>query len=164
MVNQIELTPWTAKWRQAFEHARARDSRRLGQAREIEHVGSTAVVGLEAKPIVDVALGVTGVTDLEAVDQVLRNLGFVAIGDPMREQARFLQRSGDPPINLHLTVVGSQPWRDLIGFRDRMIADPVTAAGYKALKRRLAQASDGDLDVYTAGKSAFIGDALRAVR
>ena len=164
MVNRIELTPWTAKWRQAFEHAAQGIRGASDRPVEIEHVGSTAVVGLEAKPIVDVALGVAGVTDLEAVDQVLRNLGFVAIGDPMREQARFLQRSGDPPINLHLTVVGSQPWRDLIGFRDRMIADPVTAAGYRALKRRLSHSSDGDIDVYTAGKSAFIGEALRAVR
>jgi len=164
MVGCIDLVPWTARWAEAFEVAALEIRHTLTVPVLIEHIGSTAVGGLDAKPMIDVLVGVSAPTDLCSVEAALRARSYKSAESQHLDQAIFLQKAGDLPTNLHLTTIGSVPWQDLIGFRDRLIASSDTRTRYAALKRRLARSSGGDLDRYTAEKSAFVSETLRPHR
>ncbi|MDB5430776.1 MAG: hypothetical protein JWP35_1892 [Caulobacter sp.] len=120
--------------------------------------------GLGAKAILDILVGVGDQRDLPNAVRGLEALGFVSgasLSPP--DRSAFLRRpagEGEPPINLHLTLVDSYQWLDLLRFRDKLRADPGLAQTYENLKRRLAAASEGDLDAYTAGKSIFVAKVL----
>lgn len=164
MSDSIEIHAADGAWQLAFDRAVTRLSSALGPSVRIEHIGSTAVAGLGAKPILDILLGVHDQREIPRVRQSLEALGFApGASSASLEMSVFLRRAGgegDPPINLHLILVDSRPWVDLLSFRDRLRADPGLARTYENLKRRLAAACDGDLDAYTAGKSAFVAEVL----
>lgn len=166
MADPIEILTPDGAWPQAFERLAAWLSSALGLAIRIEHVGSTAVPGLAAKPIIDIMVGVHDRRDLPKVARNLLALGFEPDeAAESLETSVFLHRAagrGDPPINLHLALVDTRPWRDLLRFRDKLRSDRRLALHYEDLKRRLAVASNGDLGAYTAGKSAFVADVLGA--
>lgn len=166
MPDSIEIHAADDAWQPAFDRTASRLSSALGPGVYIEHVGSTAVPGLGAKPILDILIGVHDRWAIPKIRQSLEALGFApGASAASLETSDFLWRAGsagDPPINLHLTFVDSRPWTDLLRFRDRLRADPGLARTYEALKRRLAAASEGDLEAYTAGKSAFVAEALEA--
>lgn len=166
MSDAIEIHAADGAWQPAFGRVAAQLSSALGPRIRIEHIGSTAVAGLGAKPILDIMLGVVDRREIPKVRRDLEALGFAPeASSASLETSVFLRRAGgegDPPINLHLTFVDSRPWTDLLRFRDRLRADPGLARTYEALKRRLAVACEGDLDAYTAGKSAFVAEVLEA--
>jgi GrpB-like predicted nucleotidyltransferase (UPF0157 family) len=166
MSDTIEIRPADPSWRSAFVQAADELANVLGPDIRIEHVGSTAVPGLAAKPIIDILVGVTQAAEVSNAGQSLLRVGF-APGEPLKpgNPSAFLSRLSrgeNLPINVHLTVAGSRQWRDLIGFRTELQSDPRLGARYEALKRRLAVTSGGDLNAYTAGKTAFVAEVLEA--
>jgi GrpB-like predicted nucleotidyltransferase (UPF0157 family) len=128
----------------------------------IHHVGSTAIPGLSAKPILDLIAGVCDLGEARAAIAVLRLLGYVHA--PHRPRALWFYK---PPAtgaaqhthHLHLTEPGSDLWRERLAFRDALRADPALAAQYQDLKRRLAQ-STSDVATYTVGKRPFVAAVL----
>jgi GrpB-like predicted nucleotidyltransferase (UPF0157 family) len=129
----------------------------------IEHVGSTAVPGLAAKPIIDLDVVIATADDLPAVIERLRLLGYDHEGDlgvPGREA--FSAPPGSPPHHLYVCPAGSRALARHLALRDRLRADPVAAAAYADLKRALAARFRHDRVAYTEGKTAFI-DSLLAV-
>lgn len=124
---------------------------------EVEHVGSTAVPGLAAKPIVDLDVVVHSGEDVPAAIERLRGLGYVNQGDkgiPGREA--FLWPPGTTPHHLYVVVAGSEPLVAHLAFRDHLRTHPEVAAEYGALKRRLAEQHRDDRLGYTAAKSEFV--------
>lgn len=166
MTDAIELLPADPSWRIAFAQVAGELAAALGPEARVEHVGSTAVPGLAAKPVIDILIGLAEPGDTSCAVPELIRLGF-APGESSKpcHPSAFLSRpsgGGTPPINIHLTVVGSRAWCDLIQFRSALQRDARLGGRYEALKRRLATASGGDLDAYTAGKSAFVAEVLEA--
>ena len=166
MSDAINLRPADLSWRAAFSQEASDLATVLGPEVRIEHVGSTAVPGLAAKPVIDVLIGVAQSADLPRIATKIVRLGFASgqtskLGHPSTFFERPL-RGELPPINVHLTIIESREWRDLIHFRTALQRDARLSERYEALKHHLAATSGGDLDVYTAGKTAFVAEVLEA--
>jgi len=127
----------------------------------IHHVGSTAVPGLAAKPIIDILVGVSDLESSRACFDPLAQLDYLC-APYLPEQMHWFCKP-DPAHrthHLHLIPVDSQRYRDELAFRDELRGDPALAESYAALKRELAQAHPHDREAYTDGKSTFISRCL----
>ncbi|RDJ16233.1 GrpB family protein [Rhizobium grahamii] len=128
----------------------------------IEHIGSTAVPGLAAKPKIDLDAVLEDEAALAAVATLLPSAGFRAHGDPHGDGRWPFTREHDGyGLRLYLCAPDNPAHRDRILFRDHLRRHPQRAAEYQALKRRLAAKADGDWDIYTGGKSDFVAETLR---
>ncbi|MBV8162281.1 MAG: 16S rRNA processing protein RimM [Acidimicrobiia bacterium] len=156
----IVVVDYDPSWPGRFdtEAARLRDA--LGTAAlRIEHVGSTSVPGLAAKPVIDIQLSVTRFEPEELYADPLRRLGYVKVPDPSTPDHRiFVLPDGGRPreVNLHVCEAGSDWERRHVAFRDRLRSDPSARAEYADLKRELALAHGNDVESYADAKGAFI--------
>jgi GrpB-like predicted nucleotidyltransferase (UPF0157 family) len=128
----------------------------------IEHVGSTAVQGLPAKPIIDLDVIVAREDVVRALER-LATLGYVHQGDlglPGRESLRW--PSGEERHHLYVCTADTPALRDHIVFRDHLRAHPDVARAYGALKRALVAQGTPDREAYQAGKAEFIDTVTRA--
>lgn len=165
----LEIHHYNPQWPAWFEAEKARVLAALGEAVvAFEHVGSTAVPGLAAKPIIDMIAGVVRFADAEACHAPLVALGYAY--EPGREvfmpHQRFYCRKTDglPSHHLVVTAIDSEPWDQHVLFRDYMIARPRVAAHYETLKQVLRDRARGDDATYTAGKTPFIQSIVEIAR
>jgi GrpB-like predicted nucleotidyltransferase (UPF0157 family) len=153
---RVELVDHDPSWGELFEEERAR---LLGvfddRAAAIEHIGSTSVPGLCAKPIVDIAVGVR---KLELTDEqiaAMERLGYEYLGE-YGLPGRLFFRKGEPRThNVHVVEHGGEHWERQLVFRDALRADPEERQRYDELKRRLAAAGH-PREAYTELKTPFI--------
>jgi GrpB-like predicted nucleotidyltransferase (UPF0157 family) len=128
---------------------------------EVEHVGSTAVPGLAAKPVIDMDVVVASPDDVPAAIELLSALGYVHEGDEgISGREAFRWPPGAARHHLYVVVAGSAPHLDHIRFRDHLRADPEAAAEYAALKRELALRHRADRDAYTDAKADYVATVL----
>ncbi len=122
----------------------------------LEHVGSTAVPGLAAKPVLDLMGGApAGIALLDYVPALVA-AGYVHRGPQGIPEREFFRR-GDPRAqHLHLVAHDGTFWREHLAFRDALRADPARRDAYAALKRALAERFPRDREAYTEGKTAFV--------
>lgn len=128
----------------------------------VHHVGSTSVPGLDAKPIIDILVGVEDLESSRACFGALADLRYSYA--PYRAEQMHWFCKPDPnrrTHHLHLVPVASRRYRDELAFRDRLRASPETAAAYAELKHHLARRFVHNREAYTAAKGAFIEAALR---
>jgi GrpB-like predicted nucleotidyltransferase (UPF0157 family) len=154
-------------WPAVFEMLRARAAEALGAlAMAIEHVGSTSVPGLAAKPIIDMDIVVRSPDDIPAAVQALAEIGYVHVGDlGIADREAFRQPAGLPKHHLYVCPLGGRELPRHLAFRDHLRAHPKEAATYAALKRAAALRFPNDIDGYIDAKSAFIeGILARAAR
>ena len=158
---RVRLVAHDPAWATRFADERARLLTALGDLpAEIEHVGSTAVPGLAAKPILDVLVG-RPAGDVAPYVEALQRAGYVYRGEAGIPGRHYFRR-GDPRTHhLHLVECGGAVWRDHLAFRDRLRADAALAAAYGALKERLAIQHAEDRAAYTEAKAPFITAVLR---
>jgi GrpB-like predicted nucleotidyltransferase (UPF0157 family) len=159
----IVLADYDPRWPQFFEELKKSVASALGGlAVTIEHVGSTAVPGLVAKPIIDMDVLVRSALDVAAAIERLAALGYTHQGDlgvPGREA--FIAPPGTPPHHLYVCAANAPAARRHILFRNHLRADPAEARAYAALKRSAAAAFAADRDAYTRAKTAFIEGVFR---
>ncbi len=126
----------------------------------LEHVGSTAVPGLAAKPILDILAGLRVLSDARACIPRLEAIGYEYVPeyeDRLPERRYF--RKGpleNRTHHLHMVEIGSDFWTSHVRFRKYLRGHPEAAREYEALKRDLAAAHAGDRDLYTESKADFI--------
>ncbi len=161
----IELVPFREEWAASFAEWRERLGRGLGEAAvRIEHVGSTAVPGLPAKPVVDVQVSVRDVEDERSYAQAIDSLG---VAFRSREPGhRYFRPAADRPrtVHIHVCTMGGEWEREHLLFRDYLRADPASRSRYAQLKRELAERYWDDRLAYTEGKTGFILDTLDHAR
>lgn len=157
----IAIVDYDPAWPARFEAMRARLAQALGAtAIRIDHVGSTAVPGLAAKPIIDIQVSVPDVADAAAFTNAIEAQGFAS---RMIEPGHHYFRP--PPgvprdYQVHVCTTGSDwEWRHLL-FRDFLRTDSETRAGYEALKRDLATRFTHDRIGYNDAKGPFIEAAV----
>jgi GrpB-like predicted nucleotidyltransferase (UPF0157 family) len=152
-------------WPAVFDRVRARIVAALGPtALEIEHVGSTSVPGLWAKPVIDVDLTVPDSSDEPAFVPALEAAGFELRGrEPEWEQHRYF-RGSDPDVNVHVFSPGSRESQRERRFRDWLITHADDRAAYGRLKRELAE-HGGFTDVmhYNNAKAGLIYDIYERI-
>jgi GrpB-like predicted nucleotidyltransferase (UPF0157 family) len=158
---RVSLVPWRAEWGQRFETERARIAAALGErASVIEHVGSTSVPDLDAKPIVDILVAVADPADPE-VQVELEHAGYEL---RVREPGHRMFRTPERDVHVHLWVAGTEDVSRHLDFRDRLRASEPDRRAYAALKHRLAEREWDDINDYAAAKGALIGEILARAR
>jgi GrpB-like predicted nucleotidyltransferase (UPF0157 family) len=160
----IEIVPYDPSWPSAFE-AEAADLREvLGDlARSIQHVGSTAVPGLAAKPVIDIQISVRSLQPMRQYKKPLAALGYsyVPLGEFDLVYPYFEKPSAWPHTHhVHLCIVGSEQERTHLAFRDYLRIHPQVAQRYVELKRKLAAENDAhslaSRERYSLSKTEFV--------
>jgi GrpB-like predicted nucleotidyltransferase (UPF0157 family) len=158
----IVISEYDPRWPELF--CELRDGLPAGlrmRARSIEHVGSTAVPGLAAKPIIDIDVVVADQADVAEAIAMLAAAGYPHKGDAgVPGRAAFDQPQHLPEHHLYVCVEGAGPLVAHLRLRDHLRANPDTAGEYAALKRELAAAYGDDRAGYTEAKTAFIEAVL----
>jgi GrpB-like predicted nucleotidyltransferase (UPF0157 family) len=155
----IAIVPYDPGWPRAARDELRRLREALGPvARRLEHVGSTAVPGLAAKPIVDLQVSVGSLEPRAAYVEPLQELGYLFAPVPGFPDHHFFGRPPERPRShhVHVCVLGSTHELRHLAVRDFLRAHPAEAASYAALKRRLAGRHPGDRLAYMAGKDPYV--------
>jgi GrpB-like predicted nucleotidyltransferase (UPF0157 family) len=164
----VELVEWDSRWARGFGQLAGALTDALGRlVVASEHVGSTAVEGLCAKPILDVAIRFAADADESAAVRALQSAGFAYHGDQGAEGGLlFVVYDARPwPIaHLHLLRYADPQWDDYIAVRDRLRSDASARQRYAAIKESLAAQFPADRIQYTAGKADLIAEILQMPR
>jgi GrpB-like predicted nucleotidyltransferase (UPF0157 family) len=161
--NPVIIEDYDPRWPQLFERLRSRIASALDElAISIEHVGSTAVPGLAAKPIIDIDVLLRSPSDLAVVIRKLAELGYEHRGD-LGVSGREAFRAKCETVHHHLYVcpTGSREYERHIAFRDYLRTHPADASAYGLLKRELAGRFGNDREGYNLAKSEFVERILR---
>ena len=166
----VIVVPYDESWPSLFEEERARIERAIGPwVEEIEHVGSTAVPGLAAKPVIDIMAGVKSLDDSPILVERLVGLGYEYVPEfervlPFRRYFRKM-REGRRTHQIHLVERSNAEWWDRhLLFRDYLRANPEIAGEYARLKHELSGRFGEDREAYTDAKTDFISEVVRRVQ
>jgi GrpB-like predicted nucleotidyltransferase (UPF0157 family) len=130
----------------------------------IEHVGSTAICGLSAKPIIDIAVAVREIAYASKCVTLLEQIGYEYRGEQGITGRHFFAK-GDPRTHhLHMVELSSDFWVGHLLFRNYLRQHRETAEEYERLKRDLAQKHKENREAYTEGKVPFIEGVVKAAR
>ena len=162
----VKLLPHDERWHQLFAEEKARLADAVGEfVAAIEHVGSTSVCGIAAKPILDIAVAVSDKTKGEHCIQPLENLGYVYRGENgIAGRFYFIKGAPERTHHLHMLLTESEEFKNHLTFRDHLRANPETAREYDLLKRALAEKYPHDREAYLDGKTEFIEMILKIAR
>jgi len=162
----VRLAPYNAEWARLFEEERARLQAAVGDyVLDIQHVGSTSIPGMVAKPIIDIAIAVVSFEGALGCVGPMERIGYEYEGEngvPRRHL--FVKRNPSTTYHVHISEPGSRNWENQVLFRDYLLAHPEVAEEYVALKMRLAEQFPSDREAYTDGKAPFIERILRLAR
>jgi GrpB-like predicted nucleotidyltransferase (UPF0157 family)/GNAT superfamily N-acetyltransferase len=161
----VRLSSYDPRWPASFERERIALEATIGEwvVGGVHHVGSTAVPGLEAKPIVDILVGVGDLESSRASFGPLEGLGYLYAPYRADEMHWFCKpHPARRTHHLHLAPADSQRFADELAFRDLLRSDAETTRAYAALKRDLADQFRDDREAYTEAKGDFIRKALQA--
>jgi GrpB-like predicted nucleotidyltransferase (UPF0157 family) len=169
----IVISAYDMKWPVLFEEEARRLRTAFGSvALRIEHVGSTSVPGLAAKPVIDIQVSVASLVPHGRYVDTMAALGYrhLALGDFDLVYPFFYRPPAEWPGTHHVHLCeagGEQEWKHL-AFRDYLRAHPRAAREYEALKRELARAHDEmtleATQAYSLSKSEFVAGVLRAAK
>lgn len=167
MDESIRLVPYDPTWPRRFEEERDRLERVLRPwlAGPIEHIGSTAISGVAAKPIIDIMAGVRDLPSSLAARDALHPLHYMYF--PYRTEVMHWFCKPSPARrthHLHLVPVDSALWAERLLFRDYLRAVPAAAAEYGRLKAALAVVHRFDREAYTDAKGPFVRSVIDRAR
>ena len=162
---RVEIVKYDPAWPAAFEREKALLEGIIGQwlAGGIEHVGSTAVPGLAAKPVIDMMAPVASLGASRQAIVAAGRAGYCHWPHRADEMHWFCKPSPSCRTHhLHLVPLASRLWIERLAFRDALRDDQALASEYAELKKRLARKFPLDREAYTAGKGSFVGRVLSA--
>ena len=168
--SSYHIVEYNPRWPQLFRHERATIVGLLGiDSTRVEHIGSTAVPGLGAKPIIDLMLGISSVPKLHATEPYLdplQGIGYEHRGIETVPGTLYLRKAHPRRYNLHLTNYRGDFWVVYLLFRDYLRSHKDVAQRYEDLKRMLIAklAPEPDRAAYNDGKTTFINNVLEQAR
>lgn len=157
--NSVRLQTYDPNWPRLFVSEKDRIVKKLPNV-YIEHIGSTSIPGLLAKPIIDMLVGTSSEDLRPAAEKELTNLGYVKEGEreghswlawPSPEERKYI---------VHLVVAEGDEWNRRLAFRNALWADPQKVEEYKKLKTDLAAQYREDLNGYTKAKAEFVKNVI----
>jgi GrpB-like predicted nucleotidyltransferase (UPF0157 family) len=164
---KIIIDTYDPSWPAQFADERQRLEAAIGpHIDSIEHIGSTAVPGLGAKPVIDMLVGLRSLDDAASCIAPVVSLGYVYVPEFEAElpERRFFRRdiNGQRSHHIHMVEVGSDFWVEHLRFRDYLCQHPQAVADYEALKLRLAAEFVDDVNAYASAKTEFVRGILAA--
>ena len=158
----VKLSQYRPVWAWEFEVEKQCLMDVLGsKVIDIQHIGSTSIPGLVAKPIIDLSIGIRRFKDAEKLIKPLAKLGYRF--DRKFQHQRFFAKGPDARRThyLHLMRFGGKKWKSDKLFRNYLRAHPRRIAAYAALKEKLAKRFPNERQKYSDGKDQFIKETLR---
>jgi|SRR5580658_8776075 GrpB-like predicted nucleotidyltransferase (UPF0157 family) len=168
-MDDVQIVPYDPEWANLFavESERLRAVLDPELVLDIEHFGSTAVLGLAAKPIIDILIAVRSLAQAKAtIIQPIIALGYVYWAENPKPDRMFFVK-GMPPYgerrthHVHITQPDGEMWRRRLPFRDYLRANPAEAQRYEALKRDLAARYPADREQYSDAKTEYVEGVYR---
>ncbi len=161
----VRLVPYNPEWVLFFEEEKVRLLASVGPfVLEIQHVGSTSISGMTAKPILDIAIAIKNYEEARVCIQPIVELGYEYKGELGIPRRHYFVKGEPRTHHIHMNEIGSQDWIDQIEFRDYLTRHPETAQEYVDLKLALAGRFPMDRQSYLEGKAPFIQKVLRMAR
>ncbi len=164
MEKEIKIEDYNRDWVSEFEQEKTRIMTVLqGHRLYVEHIGSTAVKGLAAKPVLDIMAGVRHLDEVETFIQPLRSIGYEFVAHKEFPKRRFFRkgqwRAGTH--HLHFYEFGSEQWKNQLAFRNYLSTHSHVRQQYQQLKQDLAKKHSYDRTRYTEAKAPFIHNVLK---
>lgn len=158
----VELAEHQEEWREAARESINVLSSVLGEkAVQIEHVGSTAIRGIHAKPIIDIAVGMHSLDEAMDCREELAKHGITFHGEDKPGQLLFVINNGELRTHhIHFVKWNGDAWNNYVIFRDHLRSHPERAKAYDNLKLNLASMYSDNRKAYTASKDSFIKDTI----
>ena len=154
------IVEYDHRWPALFEEEKALVVAATGIApQHVEHIGSTAVPGLGAKPTIDLMVGVPSVEDAQRQVEALEGVGYEWRGETV-PGTLYIRKAEPRRFNLHMTQWGGEFWLDHLLFRDYLRTHAEMARQYEELMARLAS----DPPAYNDGKASFIESVVQQAR
>lgn len=162
----VQLSEPNSQWSKKFEEIKKELFEAIAtHILFIEHIGSTAIPHLSAKPEIDIMIGVKNLENAQQCIQTLETIGyqyFKKFEEFVPERRYFRKSEGVTPlVHIHMVEVSSTFWSEHIFFRDYLRNHPDTARAYEKLKKELIESSAGDRNTYQKGKEDFIKKVLK---
>lgn len=159
----IRIVPYDPEWPRRFAELGSRLRAALGDvALRIDHIGSTAVPGLGAKPVIDIQISVAALEPVEEFREPLERLGYVYRADNTERTKRYFREPpGQPRTHIHVRRAGSFSEQFPLLLRAYLRAHSDELAGYEELKRELAAKFPHDGAAYTDAKVPYFWEAIR---
>ena len=162
MTVRVRIVPHDEAWVKLYEVEASQLRDALGGSlRVLEHVGSTAVPGLAAKPVIDIAASVESLDELDVAALEALGYGYVPAFEEELPNRRYFER-GD--YHLHVYEREHEEFMDYVRFRDYLRTHPEDAEAYGALKLRLAFEHSDDRGAYQEAKAPFVARLVAALR
>ena len=159
---RVQVVPHDSTWIVQFEAEAAQIADALAEnAVSIHHVGSTAIPGMHAKPVIDLLVEVHDIAQVDEKNSAMEALGYKAMGEfglPGRRYFHKANSAGVGTHHVHAFEADSGEVARHLAFRDYLIAHPEDAKEYGELKSRLARDHPDDIEAYMDGKDPFIKD------
>jgi GrpB-like predicted nucleotidyltransferase (UPF0157 family) len=160
---EVVIVEWSPSWAADFMLKAAVLRRELGGlAMRIDHIGSTSITGMAAKPIIDIQISVMGFEPFDPLFQALVKAGYLwRHTNPELTKRYFREQPGAERTHVHMRRLGSWHEQWALLFRDYMRVHPDEQQAYASLKRQLAQRFGADREGYTAAKGDFFWQTMR---
>jgi GrpB-like predicted nucleotidyltransferase (UPF0157 family) len=158
----MKLYPYSKQWKTIYDEEASTIRNTIGtNFTEMQHIGSTAILGIKSKPIIDIAIMLPSLHDADNLILPLANISYV-YDKPSSSSERFFFRKGKPvKFHLSLTAPNVTFWRRQILFRDYLNSHQSVAKEYEELKMKMIEEDPGGGESYLNTKSSFVEKVLR---
>ncbi len=161
--NLVTVYPYDKTWPEEYEKEKNILKKILkGIDYKIEHVGSTSIPGLSAKPIIDIAIGGKDEKTVRDIAEALGNAGYDML-DSFETKGEILARKGTPECRthyIHIQILGCEYWNEFVYFKRYMLDHEEAVLEYEKLKCELSVKYANERKKYTAAKNEFISSIL----
>ena len=162
---ELYLSPYRDEWPVLFEAEKKIIAAAIGNlVNDFQHVGSTAVPEMRAKPILDIAIAVEDFDTARVCIEPMVELGYTFRGENGIPRRHYFQKGEPCTHHIHMVEATSEEWTNLILFRDYLRSDRSVAEEYGRLKAALVDNLTGDRKAYLAAKAEFITEAIKKAR
>ena len=164
----VFVSPYSSEWPNLFRILQEDLIRIFAPTSiRVEHIGSTSVPGLAAKPVIDVVLGAASLANIESKINLLAESGYEYVSKYEKEipERRYFVKPSIHSLRAHIHAVelDSRIWREHLAFRDALRADSSLRSQYQALKLQLAEEFANDKSAYSTAKNPFIESVLAGI-
>lgn len=158
----VRLVAYDPEWKRLFEAEKASLIEVLGtKTLDIQHIGSTSIPGMPAKPIIDIAIAVTDFEEAMGCIRLIEELGYEYKGEFGMPRRHYFVKGEPRLFHVHMSEIDSLEWQNTILFRDYLCTHEEAAKEYAELKAALASKYPRDREAYLEGKTAFVEGVIR---
>lgn len=158
---EVFLVPWTDEWIKEFETEKQRIIDIIGQYTiNVHHIGSTAVNGLSAKPIIDIAIEIDNLLDGEQCVTALERIGYLYRGTNVLSERHYFTKGEPRTHQIHMYQKDNRYLLEQLNFRDFLRSNELARSEYQQLKLKLAGLNKNDKHKYAEEKTEFVKSIL----